>query len=1078
MQAAWTAPCTSSTAIAYAVPRASNTLVASRVFRPGQAALVDAGRGDTVWIALVGGSVAAVLAGQRLASRRSALHGRARGAVVALKAGGKDGEVDAIQEAAAALTEATYPFMCEVPWNSNEFLLTPGGNDPIHWTTAIGKIIDMGADMDAELVKAGCVAHHVANTNLSPNGVCSETELTEIYAAIGRMIASVPESKTMEVYDSVKGLVDSEVPAYLMSKVTEANAKAAYDALIKFTEVVKANPITPSTPPSTVSIGAASSISTAASELGKAAYPFMQGVDWTDNLWATPLPGRSAQEVLKAVDKMIVMGSKMDGAALQEAARAHVKAIEGMDAKGVLTQKDFEAILAGLGKAISSVPALNVMDVYHEVSGLTESNRGIPTYIFSKQNPVDAIAAYSALMKFKDTVKAYQPNPIDVAAAKLAKETYPFMQEVPWNSPEFLLTPGTANPIRWAEAIGEIIDMGSSMDAELVKAGCQAHHVAILDLPDNGVCSEAQLKDIYASIGRMVASVPEYKTMEVFRKVSALVSREIPEYLMSKVTEKNARVAYKALMEFTRVVKKNPITPNKAVTAVSMGASSNINSAAGKLAEAAYPFMKGVDWTDDLWAKAPPGKDAQEVLKAVDKMIVMGTKMDGAALQEAARAHVQAIKGMDTKGVLTQKDLEAVLAGLGKAISSVPESSVMDVYDEMSKLAGESTGIPEYIYTKQNPVDAMAAYGALIQFKDTVRAYQPDAIGAAAAKLSSASYPFMQQVPWNSTEFLLPPGTANPIGWAGAIGKIIDMGASMDGELVKAGCEAHHAAIAGLPSTSSVCSQAQLTEIYASIGRMIASVPESKTMDVYDSVKTLVDPKVPEYLMSKVTEADAKVAYDALIEFTEVVKANPIKPSTPTTVVSSSDASAISAAASELGKAAYPFMKGVNWTDDLWATAPPGKSAQEVLKAVDKMIMMGSSMDWAALQEAAKAHVKAIEGMDTQGVLTPGDFEAILAGLGKAISTVPEKSVMEVYGQMNQLAGTMTGIPGYVCSKQNPADAIAAYNSLMEFKDTVRAAQPKPPRKLFLDTVDGQFIFVALTVLWVGATLPSVLVPM
>merc|ERR1719273_1009273 len=133
--------------------------------------------------------------------------------------------------------------------------------------------------------------------------------------------------------------------------------------------------------------------------------------------------------------------------------------------------------------------------------------------------------------------------------------------------------------------------------------------------------------------------------------------------------------------------------------------------------------------------------------------------------------------------------------------------------------------------------------------------------------------------------------------------------------------------------------------------------------------------------------------------------------------------------------------------------------------------MMGSSMDWAALQEAAKAHVKAIEGMDAQGVLTPGDFEAILAGLGKAISSVPEKSVMEVYGQMNQLADTMTGIPSYVYSKQNPADAMAAYNSLMEFKDTVKAAQPEPSRKLFLDTVEeGQFnIFVALMVLWLGA---------
>jgi hypothetical protein len=1003
--------------------------------------------------------------------------------VVAVRAGEGTGstlattKADAIQEAAAELTKATYPFMSEVPWNSDEFLLTPGGADPIPWAKAIGKIINMGADMDAELVKIGCNAHHVACTDLPPNGVCSEAKLTEIYAAIGRMIASVPESQTMDVYDAVKALVHPEVPTYLMSKVTEANARAAYEALIKFTEVVKANPITPSTATTAVSISAASSISRAARELGTAAYPFMQGIDWTDDLWAKPVPGRSAQEVLKAVDKMVVMGSKMDGVALQEAARAHVKAIEGMDAKGVLTSSDFEAILAGLGKVISTVPERNVMDVYAAMNGLTGSNSSVPTYIFSKQNPIDAIAAYSALMKFKDTVKAYQPNPIDVAAGKLAKETYPFMQEVPWNSPEFLLTPGVANPIAWTDAICQIIDMGASMDGELVKAGCEAHHAAIVDLPENGVCSEAQLKDIYATIGRMIASVPEYKTMDVYYKVSALVDRKVPEYLMSLVTEKNARAAYKALIEFTRVVKANPVAPCKSTTSVSVGAANSISAAASKLADAAYPFMKGVDWTDSLWAKAPPGKDAQEVLKAVDKMILMGSKMDGAALQEAARAHVRAIKGMDTQGVLTQTDFERILAGLGKAISSVPESSVMDVYDEMNKLAGESTGIPEYIYSKQNPVDAMAAYGALVQFKDTVRAYQPDAIGAAAAKLSNASYPFMQQVPWNSTEFLLPPGTGNPIGWAKAIGNIIDMGASMDGELVKAGCEAHHAAIVGLSSTSSVCSQAQLTEIYATIGRMIASVPESQTMDVYDSVKALVDPKVPEYLMSKVTEADARAAYDALLEFTEVVKANPITPSTPATVVSSTDASAIGAAASELGKAAYPFMKGIDWTDDLWGKAPPGKSAQEVLKAVDKMIVMGSKMDWAALQEAARAHVKAIEGMDAKGVLTPGDFDAILAGLGKAISSVPGRSVMEVYSQMNELAGTISGIPNYIYSKQDPANAMAAYSALMQFKDTVKAAQPKPPRKRFMDTAEEWQLdpAVASVIFFLAAVLPAVL---
>merc|ERR1719359_356920 len=110
------------------------------------------------------------------------------------------------------------------------------------------------------------------------------------------------------------------------------------------------------------------------------------------------------------------------------------------------------------------------------------------------------MTAYSALMKFKDTVRANQPasyDPFGEAAAKLAKATYPFMQQVPWNSDEFLLPPGKADPIGWAKAIGKIIDMGASMDGGCVKAGCQAHHAAIANLPANGVCSEAQLATIY-----------------------------------------------------------------------------------------------------------------------------------------------------------------------------------------------------------------------------------------------------------------------------------------------------------------------------------------------------------------------------------------------------------------------------------------------------------------------------------------------------------------------------------------------------------------------------------------------------
>jgi hypothetical protein len=229
--------------------------------------------------------------------------------------------------------------------------------------------------------------------------------LTPILAAIGRMIASVPESMTMDVYNSVGGLVDPKVPAYLMSTVKEQDAKAAYEALIEFSNVVKAHPITPSTPPSTVTAGA--SVDAAAAKLSAAAYPLIKDVDWTSDLFSKPIPGQSPQDVLKAVDKMIVMGAAMDGAALQEAARAHVKAIGGVDAKGVLSQADFEAINAGLGKAIASVPTGTVMDVYNAMAKVVGSSP-VPNYLYSTVNAQDAQAAYNALMEFGGVVKAAQ----------------------------------------------------------------------------------------------------------------------------------------------------------------------------------------------------------------------------------------------------------------------------------------------------------------------------------------------------------------------------------------------------------------------------------------------------------------------------------------------------------------------------------------------------------------------------------------------------------------------------------------------------------------------------------------------
>jgi len=329
------------------------------------------------------------------------------GCVAALLGAAGSAHADAISEAADRLAREAYPFMKEVPWNSGLYNINPGKADAVAWAKAVGKMIDMGASMDPKLLQAGASAHHNAIINLPADGVCPENKLAEILAALGRMIASVPEAKVMDVYNSVGALVDPKVPAYLMSTVNEADAKAAYSALVQFAGVVKANPIAPSVPVSTVSASAASSISAASAKLSAAAYPFMKDVDWTDTLYSKPVPGASPQQAMKAVDKMIVMGSKMDGAALREAAKAHVKAIEGMDAKGVLSQADFEAINTGLGKAIASVSSNTVMDVYGAVNQLV-GNSPIPNYLFSKVNPKDAYAAFNALLEFKDVVKAAQ----------------------------------------------------------------------------------------------------------------------------------------------------------------------------------------------------------------------------------------------------------------------------------------------------------------------------------------------------------------------------------------------------------------------------------------------------------------------------------------------------------------------------------------------------------------------------------------------------------------------------------------------------------------------------------------------
>merc|ERR1712056_71320 len=310
---------------------------------------------------------------------------------------------DEIGDAAKQLASASYDFAKEVDWNNGIYLQAPGAFKPLEAIKAIDKMILMGSQADPKLLKAAADAHHKAIGSIGgPNGVTSKADWEAVNAALGRVIASVPESTVMDVYNSVSAITDPGVPAYLKSLVNGADADKAYSALMTFKDVVKKNQVASAGP--TASAPSGDKIGDAAKKLSDASYPFLKGVDWTSDLYIKPLPGASATQALKAIDKAIVMGSAMDGNLLKAAAEAHHKAIGSVDASGVTSAADYEAVNAALGRAIASVPASKVMDVYNAFSGIVSSQ--IPNNMFSLADPLAAQSAAKAFYEFKDVVKA------------------------------------------------------------------------------------------------------------------------------------------------------------------------------------------------------------------------------------------------------------------------------------------------------------------------------------------------------------------------------------------------------------------------------------------------------------------------------------------------------------------------------------------------------------------------------------------------------------------------------------------------------------------------------------------------
>merc|ERR1712086_973672 len=201
------------------------------------------------------------------------------GSVAAL--GAAPAFADEIGDAAVKLSKASYPFLKEIDWNSYIFNLKPGSASAIDWLKAVDKAIVMGNAMDAELLKRATIAHSVAIRSIDANGVPTLGDYTIINAALGRLVASVPEDTVMDVYNAFALPLPKEVPEYMMSKVNADDAKAAYAAFLEFKDVVKSHPIRAVDPGrvSQVDPNKLAKIDAAAKVLSEKSYPFIREID-------------------------------------------------------------------------------------------------------------------------------------------------------------------------------------------------------------------------------------------------------------------------------------------------------------------------------------------------------------------------------------------------------------------------------------------------------------------------------------------------------------------------------------------------------------------------------------------------------------------------------------------------------------------------------------------------------------------------------------------------------------------------------------------------------------------------------
>merc|ERR1712032_382318 len=118
---------------------------------------------------------------------------------------------DAISAAAKKLSDASYPFLKGIDWNSDLYIKPLPGVTAQKALKAVDKTILIGAAMDVNALKAGAEAHHKAIGSIDGSGVTSASAYEAVNIAIGHMVASGQTFRVMDVCNAWAGILSPSV---------------------------------------------------------------------------------------------------------------------------------------------------------------------------------------------------------------------------------------------------------------------------------------------------------------------------------------------------------------------------------------------------------------------------------------------------------------------------------------------------------------------------------------------------------------------------------------------------------------------------------------------------------------------------------------------------------------------------------------------------------------------------------------------------------------------------------------------------------------------------------------------------